>query len=919
MKQALILAVAMATVLAPAAQQAFTSGKWTLSYDGARLSLARSGKTLIQNVTFGYWNPNYKGMRFAEAGLSVRRDGDVVTLSKSTDQASAALVVTLTENAADFTLDATLHKAPGPFEYGFFLPVDSFRNPNGLPFARLGTTFFPIEETLFPTRGDRKLSFDLPEAHHEFENLGAGTFSLQDRRHVAGSKGLFRSVTYLPIDSPQTLRFHHVWRVKDDFDVETVHSRATTYSVPLVRSIPVMIKNPGFEDGPASWNLPKNAKLDATVAHSGKTSASLTVVDPMKEGVYITRRIPIEGGALYRADCFVKTENVMARKGRMESVGAGLIVEWSDKNGKWIAAGEYATGLFGTQDWQHKECNALKAPDDAGFAQIYLTLRGAGTAWFDDLSFTAIERAVDLHEPCANAVFANNTPLFSWEDISTAKCYTLQLSRKASFPADATQSYTIRGEPRHQLTEPLPPGTWYWKVTAPGAGKTTPRTFLQTAQQGQDCLPPEILTQARRVTHDHEPFTVQVRDAGALAPVVVFGAITGRCDVADVQGLRTVTFTAPAGGWARGFKTATLSATDAAGNRAERPFYFLNAPKPANDVVIDAEGNYSQSGTRIFPLGIYEVHPKEMEEVRACGFDVVHTYRWEGDQDDAACRTYLDACWAANGLRAFIGFDRGGHTGRGIVQGNFDHVARRVGALADHPGLFCWYLFDEPEILGQYVSPERLTAFADLIRVLDPYHPVVMTTWNKSMINYRRTWDTHWTQAYGDPAGVVRQIDEHRAFLHNASPITLLVNCNDGVQGAARRRGVKPDPEKFARDYDHLRACAFLGIVKECNGLWWWWFARNCTDYYTAAQCPKAWSDMKKILRELVEIRPLVTVPGPVKTGTAVDGKSKVEWWRKTVSGRNILIAVNTGTEPATVTIEGAKLAFRRHEVKVIR
>ena len=59
-----------------------------------------------------------------------------------------------------------------------------------------------------------------------------------------------------------------------------------------------------------------------------------------------------------------------------------------------------------------------------------------------------------------------------------------------------------------------------------------------------------------------------------------------------------------------------------------------------------------QAGRRIFPLGIYEVTPRDMPEVRASGFDVVHTYRWEGSTNDVACRAYLDACWAADGLRA---------------------------------------------------------------------------------------------------------------------------------------------------------------------------------------------------------------------------------------------------------------------------
>lgn len=917
MKTTLLSLVALATALvSAAAPQSFTAGKWTLAYNGHVLTLARDGKKLVSNVNFGYWNPGYKGMRFTEAGLAVKREGDTVTFTKSNDQAEAALAVTLSPNEAAFALDMTFRTAPGPFEYAFQIPVDSFKNANGLPFARLGKTFLPIEDTPFAARGDKTLSFDVPEAHHDFVNLGRGVFMLQDRR--AATPGLVRSVTCQTIDGPSKLSFRHVWRVTDGFDAETVRSRTATYSVPLVRTIPVKLENPGFEDGKPTWDLPGNARLDTTIAHSGTNSAALTVTDPMKEPVYITRRIPIEAGALYRATCFIKTKDVTEKKGRMPSVGATLIVEWSDPSGKWIASGEYAGSLFGTKDWQLAKCPNLKAPDNAGFAQIYLALRGAGTAWFDDLTFTTIERAVAMESPEPDAELANNTPLFTWEDMPSAKSYTVYLAQNPAFPKDATRVYTATGLPRFQLTEPLVPGTWYWKVTAPSANKTAARRFRQTAAVDRDCLPPEILTTARRITRSDEPVVLQVRDTGVVAPTLRCDSIAGTCGAADAQGLRTATFAAPAGGWAPGFNEHRITATDAAGNCATQKLWLLNAPKPANAVVIDAHGDYVQNGQKIFPLGIYEVRPQEMQEVRDCGFDAVHTYRWESDQDDVACRRYLDACWAANGLRAFIGFDRGNGSGCGIVQGNFEHVARRVGALADHPGLFCWYLFDEPEILGQYVSPERLTAFADLVRALDPYHPVVMTTWNKSMINYRRTWDTHWTQAYGDPAGVVRQIDEHRAFLHNASPITLLVNCNDQAQGAARRHGVKPDPEKFSRDYDHLRACAFLGIVKECNGLWWWWFARGCTDFYTAAQCPKAWADMKKILKELVELRPLVTAPGAVKTGTAVDGKSKIEWWVKTLDGERLLIAVNTGTDPATAELEGRKLTFRRHEVKVL-
>jgi hypothetical protein len=150
------------------------------------------------------------------------------------------------------------------------------------------------------------------------------------------------------------------------------------------------------------------------------------------------------------------------------------------------------------------------------------------------------------------------------------------------------------------------------------------------------------------------------------------------------------------------------------------------------------------------------------------------------------------------------------------------------------------------------------------------------------------------------------------------------VCCNDGKQGAAIEKGIAPDPDKFARDYDLMRACAFLGIVKECNGVWWWWFARdNGGKYYSASRSPKAWADLVQVIKELRSIRPLVTADGAVVTGTAAEGKDRVEWWRKTVDGKPIFIAVNTADHPVSVTVAvpgdaPRKLTLRRYEVLIL-
>ena len=685
---------------------------------------------------------------------------------------------------------------------------------------------------------------------------------------------------------------------------------------------PVNIANAGFEDGLDGWSGGRSMAADTSVAHGGTRSVCLTVADPRKDNVYVTQQVPVRGGALYEASCFVKTEDVREAPGRMTSVGAGLIVEWADANGRWMQGGEYACERWGTSDWKRMSCMRLTAPENAGYAIIYLALRAAGKVWFDDVTFTEVRMPTGKVEPANGASLSNNCPRFVWQPLAGVRRYELELARDPAFPTGATRTFDAGGLAEFQLEEPLEPGTWHWRVSSAGRADPVAWTFTQTAPKDVDCLPPRVLTKACRVTDPGESFVVRVKDACANIPVVRFGAVTGRYAGSDGGAVLQYAFTAPTDGWPRGFTEGQVVAEDAAGNRVASPFWLLNAPQPENGVTVESDGCYWQGRKRIFPLGIYEVATKYMAEVRAAGWDVVHTYRWEYSQDDVACRKYLDACWAADGLRAFIGFDRGECSHQGIVQGNLAHVARRVGALADHPALFCWYLFDEPELFGQFVSSDKLTEFADLIRALDPYHPVVMTTWNKTMKEYRRTWDTHWTQAYGNPASVTRQVDEHRMFLENASPITLLVNCNDGKQGTARRKGVEPDPAKFARDYDHMRACTFLGIVKECNGVWWWWFARDARDYYSAAQAPKAWADLVKIVKEIGTLRPLVTADGPVVTGTAEAGQDRVEWWQKTVKGRTLFIAVNTADHPVSVSVEAPgdavrKLDLRRHEVLI--
>ncbi len=660
--------------------------------------------------------------------------------------------------------------------------------------------------------------------------------------------------------------------------------------------------NADFEEGQTGWEIPPNGGLEQVDAGHG-VSAKLVVGDPTTEAVYITHKIPVEAGMRYQAQCEIRPGGVEVAEGRMPSVGACLIVEWADVNRKWLASGVYSKEVWGSGDWTKVVCKDLRAPAGAGYAVIFLALRGKGTAWFDNVEFFVQEESVVKTAPADGAVLTTNAPCLEWLPPTGVDTYEVELSRQADFPVEATIAYTVEVEKRLQLREPLQPGEWHWRVSAFGSPDNAPYRFTIDTPPDVRRLPPQISASHARLLEpsDRYEFAVVAEDGILEITVSDLDSPQTQFEMTAMpsEGQWQIV---PVGGWKDGLNTILITATAQNGSVESRKVWIVCAPKPEKVVAIDEDGHYTENGERIFPLGIYQVLPAEMPEVKAAGFEVVHSYSFEGSQDEQAAIQYLDAA-AAAGLRVFIGFDRGNHSKNGIVQGNFELLVRRVGALASHPGLFCWYLFDEPEVPAYYVPPKLLTAFAELLRQLDPYHPVVMTTWGDNMNAYRKTWDTHWTQSYTKPAEIVATIAEHRERLLHASPVTLLIHCYDKKQSKLKKNREPVDWDKFEPDYDWMRAAALVGITQEINGLWWWWYAKSVSDWMTAAQNPRTWGDLCRVVEEVRSLRPVLNAEGTVQSGTVEAGEAKVEWWMKTIAGNHTLIIVNTSESEVEATI----------------
>ena len=479
-----------------------------------------------------------------------------------------------------------------------------------------------------------------------------------------------------------------------------------------------------------------------------------------------------------------------ATLGGMSPTGATIILEWADKEGKWTAAGAYADGLYGDSDWQRVATKDVRAPLNAGYAVIFLSLRATGTAWFDDVELKEIKDNVVLREPAFGARVDDNTPRFTWQCAKRGEAL-LELSPEAGFPAGKTLRLAGLKVPTGAVAEPLTPGRWYWRVSLfEGAVTSAAWEFEQTAPVDRDCTEPQIEPDHVCLSLPRQAVTVRFHDNVGIAIVKL---VLDDVDVSRqaTMGRDQATITPPAD-WQAGLHRLEVAVADAAGNQATRRLY-LNCLQGATEKRWLLQGGVSIGAQPHFLLGMYGVRLEDVAEMAAAGIDFVHNYTWDGPGTNETATQYLDAC-GQRGLQAFIGFDRAR-----LQAEDEDFVAERVGQLSHHPALLAWYLFDEPDLPHQYVPPDQLRRLYGLIRRLDPLHPVVVTVaQHQLMPEYHDSYDVYWSMDYSTPAKNVANLDFHRRqFCRGAADVhrALLRRHSASWPGTDARSGRLPaDP-----------------------------------------------------------------------------------------------------------------------------
>lgn len=349
------------------------------------------------------------------------------------------------------------------------------------------------------------------------------------------------------------------------------------------------------------------------------------------------------------------------------------------------------------------------------------------------------------------------------------------------------------------------------------------------------------------------------------------------------------------------------------------------APK-YNMVKIDrANSGLIVDGLPFFPFGFYcysPVQPTLAEEEVVKGFNMMSPYQEISDKTRNERRKYMDRC-AQLGMKVHynllsigerIGRDGGfgsGHISKIDKDEQLRLLKEEINAFKDHPALLAWYISDEP--VGRKVPPEPLIEIYQLIKKLDPYHPVsvVFMTPNKAK-DYAEAMDIVMADPYPIPRGTVLAAGNVAKGLYEEfypeKPVWIVPQAFGGNEWWTR----EPTSEE-------IRVMTYLAIINGSRGIQY--FIRHGMNSFPKSTV--AWNECGRIALEIAELTPtlLSTENAPVIACTDSAIQLKAFRYRNEIT----ILAVNTVNKPKSIEIfmqeedysGEAEVQFENRKIKI--
>ena len=555
-----------------------------------------------------------------------------------------------------------------------------------------------------------------------------------------------------------------------------------------------------------------------------------------------------------------------------------LYLELNSKEGAWLAGGFY-DDLKNTKGKWCEKTKTIMLPGFAEMVSIGIQFSGEGILDVDDLQIKTIREAVVLRTPQNNSKIIDSRPVFSWDRHIFSDTYLFELKGSSNI-RELVQGNYFR--PKKYLKN----GNYSWRVK-PVGGKFSPKTcFTLKTKNSLDNAGPDIEDFSGSITKTTDFIKLKVHDKSGLILTktqVVVDGYKVRHEAKYRDGILQIR---PKYGWSRGAHRVAIQVFDKAGNQNSRESIIVCAPAPKTGTVNwTSNQGVTIGGEKFWPMIIYQVGITEMSEVAKMGMNTIHHYDFEHGYGLNQTVKYLDAA-EKNKLKVFMGFDRGKHGTSGIIQANLFKIAQKVALARSKPSLLAWYLFDEPDLVHQAVSPERMRELYLFLKKIDPYHPVIVSLYAGRLIKtYGKCYDIFWPQYYGNSEFVFNKGKKWQQYYKTQKDMKIMILLHS----------------RDKKNSDCFDSLISKTLCDKSSGIGFWWYPdiKNKSDLR---------KKFKSAIAKLKPVIPLLTAKGKdIKLSfsvTPLDSKINVRL-KKLSSQKFLMILSNSELKrPVEVSIK---------------
>lgn len=342
------------------------------------------------------------------------------------------------------------------------------------------------------------------------------------------------------------------------------------------------------------------------------------------------------------------------------------------------------------------------------------------------------------------------------------------------------------------------------------------------------------------------------------------------------------------------------------------------APPGLARVTIDPDGFLRVAGKREFPIGLYSAG--KYNEIARAGIMVTHNYGITTgpasdpiNLNDGHLKELLDQSWS-NGMRMMVEVPR-----EAVQEAKWDQISRRIETFRHHPGLLCW---DSEERVARGTAPlTNIYLLYKLVHELDPDHPFVLgdsRDISKKMQKDRRNFfpdaamdvGIWWWYPIPNTNAVPLELPSWLATAETKKPLWIAIQAYVHPWKTSRY----PTPAEY-------RCMAYMSIIGGVKSIFFYTGFGERDFYKRPAgllnQPENAhWDYVKKLLRELHEVTPLVLAPAAAADETMTPPRSPVKSAWREFNGALYILAANPARTPQTVTFRSH--ALRGHQAEVL-